>query len=45
MDQETLLDWIEEAEVDDVTAARIAKYEEANRHRQPVLDALQELLG
>ncbi len=45
MDQETLLEWIDDAGVDEVTIARIAEYEEANRNRQPVLDALQDLLG
>jgi hypothetical protein len=45
MDQETLLGWIVDADPDEHTLEKMTRYEEENQHRQPVLDALQELLG
>jgi hypothetical protein len=45
MDQETVLDWIENADLDRSTLRRIIRYEEENRSREPVLEALEELLG
>jgi hypothetical protein len=45
MDQETILEWIEEAELDAPTVTRLIRYEEATRAREPVLDALGELLA
>lgn len=43
MDQETLMDWLSEADLDDDTIDSIIRYEKANRDRQPVLDALNDL--
>ncbi|MEX0912320.1 MAG: hypothetical protein WD737_01315 [Gemmatimonadota bacterium] len=45
MDQETLLEWLEDAELDDSDVRRIMRYEEANFGREPVLEVLGELLG
>lgn len=45
MDQETLLEWLADAELDHDTLERIIRYEEANRRREPVLTTLAELLG
>jgi hypothetical protein len=45
MDQESFLHWLEEAELDASTIERIIRYEEAHLGREPVLDALGELLG
>jgi hypothetical protein len=45
MDQETILEWIDEAELDEETLERIIEYEESNRRREPVLEALHDLLG
>jgi hypothetical protein len=45
MDQETILEWIDEAELDEETLERLIEYEESNRRREPVLEALQDLLG
>lgn len=44
MDQETLLDWLSEADLDDETLEEIIRYERANRDRSPVLDALNDLM-
>jgi len=44
MDQETLLDWIEGATLDDETIERMIRYESGNRRRAPVLDVLHDLL-
>jgi len=45
MDQETILEWVEEAGLDEESVERILEYEEATRRRQPVLDALHDLLA
>jgi hypothetical protein len=45
MDQETAIDWLGDAELDSETIERIIRYEEANRRREPVLSALEDLLG
>ncbi len=45
MDQETLLDWLGAAQLDESSIERIIRYEEANLGREPVLEALEELLG
>jgi hypothetical protein len=44
MDQETLLEWIEGATLDDETIERMIRYESGNRRRAPVLDVLHDLL-
>ena len=40
MDQETLLDWLSEADLDTDTLMRTRWYEQRNQAREPVLDAL-----
>lgn len=45
MDQETLLDWLAAANLDESSIERIIRYEEANYGREPVLEALEDLLG
>lgn len=44
MDQETLLDWLNEANLDRSTLLRLRSYEEQNLGRATVLDAVDELL-
>jgi hypothetical protein len=45
MDRDTLIDWLGEVELDDDTLRRIRSYELINQARQPVLDAIEDLLG
>lgn len=45
MDEDTLLDWISAAELDERTLRGIERYERTNRDRGPVLDTLADLLG
>lgn len=45
MDQDTLLDWIGEAEPDERTLRQMYEYERAHRARRVVLDALADRLG
>lgn len=45
MDQETLFDWIAEADLDDDTIDRILDYERAHADREPVIEALEGLRG
>jgi hypothetical protein len=45
MDRDTLIDWLGEAELDDQALRRIRGYEITHQGRQPVLDALEDLLG
>jgi hypothetical protein len=45
MDQETLIDWLSDSELDEDTIERILRYEEANRRRAPVLEALEGMLA
>ena len=45
MDQETVLEWLANADLDEEAIERIARYEQANLEREPVLEALQEMLG
>ena len=44
MDRDTLLDWLEDADLDEAALRRIERYERANLDRQPVLDAVANLL-
>lgn len=44
MDQETLIDWLAEANLDPATLSRIRNYEQANRNREPVLAATEDLM-
>lgn len=45
MDQDTLLDWLGEADLDDATLERMHRYELANHGREPVLSAIEDQLG
>lgn len=45
MDQETLLDWLDDADLDRATLRRMQRYEAAHRARRPVLDAIEDYLG
>ena len=44
MNQETVIDWLGDADLDRVTLTRIRSYERANRNREPVLAAVEDLL-
>jgi hypothetical protein len=44
MDQDTLLDWLSDAELDEDTLDRMHRYELANRGREPVLSAIEDRL-
>lgn len=44
MDRDALLDWLADADLDRDTLLRVRAYEEANRGREPVLEALATLL-
>jgi hypothetical protein len=44
MDQETLIDWLERAELDEETLRTVEAYESAQRRREPVLEAVRDLL-
>lgn len=44
MDQETLLDWLDEADLDRGTLMRARWYEQRHAAREPVLDALDARL-
>lgn len=45
MDQETLIDWLASADLDDDSIDRVLRYERANLGREPVIEALEEMLG
>ena len=44
MDRDTLLDWLADADLDLDTLLRVRAYETANLAREPVLDAVDDLL-
>lgn len=44
MDQETLLDWLDDSDLDAETLMRTRWYEQRNLAREPVLDALDARL-
>ena len=44
MDRDTLLDWLTDADLDRDTLLRIRAYESATLGREPVLDAVDDLL-
>jgi hypothetical protein len=44
MDRDTLIDWLSDADLDRETLLRVRAYEEANRNREPVLEAVATLL-
>lgn len=44
MDQETVLEWLPDADLDPELLAEIGRYEESTRGREPVLSLIDELL-
>lgn len=44
MDQETVIDWIRDADLDQATLLRIRSYEMGHRTREPVITAVDELV-
>lgn len=44
MDRDTLIDWLERADLETDTLERVRSYEQANRNRGMVLQAIDELL-
>lgn len=44
MDQETVIDWLGDADLDPDTLSRILAYEKANRNREPVIAAVEDML-
>lgn len=44
MDQDTLIDWLGDADLDRETLLRVRAYEAQNRNREPVLAAVEDLL-
>jgi hypothetical protein len=45
MDRDTLVEWLQDANLDESTLLRIERYERANANREPVLDTVGDLLG
>jgi hypothetical protein len=45
MDLDTLIPWLEAADLDEATLERIREYEQRHRARETVLDTLEDLLG
>jgi hypothetical protein len=45
MDVETLLDWLEDADLDEETLLEIEAYERGHRNRGAVLEALGAMIG
>ncbi len=45
MDRDTLIEWLGDADLDEASLLRILRYEEANLNREPVLDAVGDLLA
>lgn len=45
MDRDTLVAWLEDADLDEATLLRIRRYEVANQDREPVLDRIDDLLA
>lgn len=45
MDRDTLIDWLGDADLDTALLRRIRRYELFHENRQPVLDALEDLMG
>lgn len=44
MDQETLIDWLTDADLDRETLARVRAYERMHRNREPVLAAAEDMM-
>ena len=45
MDRDTLVAWLDDADLDEETLLRIRRYEEAGESRGPVLDKVDDLLA
>ncbi len=45
MDRDTLVDWLDDADLDEEALLRIRRYEEATEARGPVLDKVDDLLA
>ena len=45
MDRDTLVAWLDDANLDEETLLRIRRYEEATESREPVLDKVDDLLA
>jgi hypothetical protein len=45
MDRDTLVDWLDDADLDERTLLRIRRYEQETDGREPVLDKIDDLLG
>lgn len=45
MDQDTLIEWLADADLDRATLLRARRYEAAHRRREPVLAAIGDLLA
>lgn len=45
MDRDTLVDWLDDADLDERTLLRIRRYEQSTADRDPVLDKIDDLLA
>ncbi len=45
MDRDTLVDWLDDADLDERTLLRIRRYEQDTEDREPVLDKIDDLLA
>jgi hypothetical protein len=45
MDRDMLVDWLDDADLDERTLLRVRRYEVANENREPVLDRIDDLLA
>ncbi|HEX2204135.1 MAG TPA: hypothetical protein VHG91_12585 [Longimicrobium sp.] len=45
MDRDTLVAWLDDADLDETVLLRIRRYEESNAGRDPVLDKVDDLLA
>ena len=45
MDRDTLMEWLDDADLDESTLLRIRRYELETENREPVLDRIDDLLA
>jgi hypothetical protein len=45
MDRDTLVSWLDDADLDEATLLRVRRYEQATQDREPVLDKVDDLLA
>jgi hypothetical protein len=45
MDRDMLVDWLDDADLDEAALLRIRRYEVATQNREPVLDKVDDLLA